>query len=280
MAYEKYGWSPMSGVCSRDWSLLMGPSPELYDVAKDPQQTHDLSGQSPETLQRMVTLLRDSRDRMSPKSARIEGSAGAGLKDLGYVVPSRSLGEKIPWEGGLASPARNMGVVRFETRGQAFWDEGAREAARKELTAGLEIDPDNLQLLNMIGLILMEEENWPEALHYFERLSQVERETCRGWVNRGVCQERMGDPVEAMACYRQATQKDASNWQAWFNGARILFGQKELSEASEWARQAQATAPSDERSVAEFERILAQSLAGSFSDSQPDAPDDRDGVAP
>lgn len=280
MAYEKYGWSPMSGVCSGDWSLLMGPSPELYDVGADPQQLNDLSGQSPETLQRMMTLLRDSRDRLSPKSAKILGASGAGLKDLGYVVPSRSLGEKIPWEGGLASPARNMGVVRFETRGQAFWDEGARDAARKELMAGLEIDPDNLQLLNMMGLLLMEEENWPEALRYFERLSHVESETCRGWVNRGVCLERMGAPVEAMACYRQASQKDASNWQAWFNGARILLGQNELSEASEWARKAQALAPSDERSVAEFDRITAPSPTGSPSESESDDSHDPDGVDP
>ena len=42
-----YGWSELFSVETAQWKFVKAPRPELYDLAADPKQTHDVTAQHP-----------------------------------------------------------------------------------------------------------------------------------------------------------------------------------------------------------------------------------------
>jgi arylsulfatase A-like enzyme/Tfp pilus assembly protein PilF len=81
------GWAPLYGVVRGSLKYIDLPIPELYDVAADPGETHDLAAARPaevRELQRLLAALRADDRPAAP--ARESAEAREQLRSLGYVA--------------------------------------------------------------------------------------------------------------------------------------------------------------------------------------------------
>ena len=79
-----YGWSELLGLTGARWSFIQAPTPELYDLAADPGQTHNVL----ENERRIYSQRRDelaSLIKPLQPPAAVDAEAAAKLAALGYV---------------------------------------------------------------------------------------------------------------------------------------------------------------------------------------------------
>jgi arylsulfatase A-like enzyme/Tfp pilus assembly protein PilF len=84
------GWAPLRGVISGSLKYIDLPIPELYDLADDPSEVHNLFESRPgavRTLQNVLAAVRGS-DPASPSAAGENAETRARLRSLGYVTGS------------------------------------------------------------------------------------------------------------------------------------------------------------------------------------------------
>jgi arylsulfatase A-like enzyme/Tfp pilus assembly protein PilF len=81
------GWAPLYGVSRGSLKYIDLPIPELYDVAADPEEAHDLMASKPgeaRELQRLLAGLRADDRRLAP--ARENAETREQLRSLGYLT--------------------------------------------------------------------------------------------------------------------------------------------------------------------------------------------------
>jgi choline-sulfatase len=80
------GWAPLYGVARGSLKYVDLPVPELYDLASDPSESHDLAPSRPadvRELQRLLALLRTDDRPSRPERENVETREK--LRSLGYV---------------------------------------------------------------------------------------------------------------------------------------------------------------------------------------------------
>jgi len=89
--YLNYGWSPLAGFVDADAKYLHGPDPELFDLASDPREAHNLlaapgsaSARRAERYTRALELLA-SRERLPVSETDLDPALLEGIQALGYV---------------------------------------------------------------------------------------------------------------------------------------------------------------------------------------------------
>lgn len=89
---RRFKWSEMHAIRSGRLKLIDKTRPELYDLARDPDEAHDLSAERPEVVARLARRLRTWEDKLNARAIGGEGSVSpvaadvrAALTSLGYV---------------------------------------------------------------------------------------------------------------------------------------------------------------------------------------------------
>ena len=81
------GWAPLHGVIESRRKLVELPVPELYDLASDPTEAHNLAASSPEPLERLRARLRPLRSAdVGAAPSREDEATLERLRSLGYVA--------------------------------------------------------------------------------------------------------------------------------------------------------------------------------------------------
>ena len=81
------GWAPLTGVVSDGMKYIDLPIAELYDLAADPAETHNLASARPQDVEKRLTLLR-SIDRGEVRRTDESDDVRERLRSLGYVTSS------------------------------------------------------------------------------------------------------------------------------------------------------------------------------------------------
>jgi arylsulfatase A-like enzyme/Tfp pilus assembly protein PilF len=80
------GWAPLVGAIDGSLKYIDLPIPELYDLASDPSESHNLAAARAADLQRMQALLKQfGADAAKPVRVAESADARARLRSLGYV---------------------------------------------------------------------------------------------------------------------------------------------------------------------------------------------------
>ena len=153
---------------------------------------------------------------------------------------------------------------------EAELEEGLLGRARKSLAKGLELEPDNIELLYSLGDLCLEEEQGDEALRAFERIIALDREEIDAWVSKAlvllnaddlgaaetVCRQALtiepssvfalnalgdicaaaGKSAEARANYEKAIEAEPDDPQAYLNLGDLCYEAGRLKEAEEYCK--------------------------------------------
>lgn len=81
-----YGWSPYFGLRTASWKLISGPNPELYEVARDPDELRNLYEKERSQAESMEqTLLEMTRDSRLAATISMSQETVEALRSLGYA---------------------------------------------------------------------------------------------------------------------------------------------------------------------------------------------------
>ena len=197
-AQRNLGWSSLRGVETGTHRLILGPQPELYDLARDPGEQSDLANARPEIVSDLIQVL----DQMGSESDAVESQSTAvdpttveQLRSLGYLTGGAS--EASAREGGGVSPRDNVAV----------WEEievGLREYAQSDFVG---------------------------AARRFEAVLKTHPETPLLYEYLGSCYERSGRNGEAQRVYRRALDRGLVSPEFHLGLARVAIARGDVAEA-------------------------------------------------
>jgi arylsulfatase A-like enzyme/Flp pilus assembly protein TadD len=82
-----YGWAPLRGVLHGKRKLIELPVPELYDLADDPGEAHDLFGERRDAARELAGRL-PGESAWPPAAGEVPAEDAARLRSLGYLAGS------------------------------------------------------------------------------------------------------------------------------------------------------------------------------------------------
>ena len=94
-------------------------------------------------------------------------------------------------------------ALSYNVSGDLYFDEGDYKQAIKEYKAGLQIKPDDVNLLNSLGVALAEINRHREAESCFSQVLQTEPQNYMALINKGMSCRLLRRSEEAIACFEQ-----------------------------------------------------------------------------
>ena len=110
---------------------------------------------------------------------------------------------------------------------------GSFSQAEEELRIANELAPNRSSILTNLSAVLIQQQNWPQALALCNQLLSIEPKNLEGLINLGICQIQNTDFDKALHSLNQAIEIDSHSTSAWTNKAIALLEQESFQEASE-----------------------------------------------
>jgi arylsulfatase A-like enzyme/tetratricopeptide (TPR) repeat protein len=195
------GWAALFAVFEAQHKYIHGPDPQLFDLSADPRESHDLTDAQPQVAAEMLSRIRDffgaelERPGAPPATEQLDAADVARLESLGYVghvaddyvdeprpdpaklLPllqecqsavaaaangSISLQQAIRVVGGVLTEHPDFHPA-YQPLAGLFFDAGDLPQAESVARRGLELRPENTQLMMSLSRILMRQGNGQEA---------------------------------------------------------------------------------------------------------------------
>lgn len=94
--------------------------------------------------------------------------------------------------------------ISLNVSGDYFFDEGDYRQAVRDYRAGLELQKDDVNLMNSLGVTLIELNRLGEGVRYFDMVLQQDRENFMALVNKGFAMRMLQKEDEALKCLARA----------------------------------------------------------------------------
>ncbi|MCI0424138.1 MAG: sulfatase-like hydrolase/transferase, partial [Acidobacteria bacterium] len=200
--YRHFGWSPLRYVRTDQYKYIHAPSPELYDLRKDPAETANLFNSQRELADRL-------RERLWAGYVQLEGARSAGNRTSQTDV-------------NLARQLSSLGYAS-----------GSSRAARLGLDKNLPDPKDKLQLYQLYLNALLDSQNnrLDEAANKFNKVLAEDTGIVDAYINLGLIYNRKGKHQQAIQQFRQALAADDANEVATYNLAHSYALAGQLPEA-------------------------------------------------
>jgi arylsulfatase A-like enzyme/Tfp pilus assembly protein PilF len=171
-------WATLRGWVNGDWKLITGAIPELYNIADDPAEQHDLAAAEPERVKRMTAELRRAMERLVPggdraRAVAITAEQEARLRSLGYAAGSGGGGDLD--EPALPDPRTH--VELYDRLQAAVMARGpALAKAFEDVRAIARLDPDNPFAFGTLASMEYRHGNLLSAAQAFARTLELDPE--------------------------------------------------------------------------------------------------------
>ena len=273
-------WASLRSWVKDDWKLIVGSQPELYNLAEDPQESHDLAAQDPARVDRMTQELRRAMQRLAPQGDKAQPNPATPeqeqrLRSLGYTAGSggsRPLDDpRLPdprtrvklydrLQAATAAPgpalARAFEDVQEITRidpdnpfasgtlASMAYRFGSLAMAKSAFERTLQLDPDRPGIRQNYGKLLRELRHLDESERELRiALAQTTDDDSRTRVNLAETLIALKKMSEAETLLSSVLASEPKNPEALGAKGRLLLAQNRVPEAL--ASLQQATAGSD-----------------------------------
>lgn len=271
-----FGWSPLRALRLGSLKYVDAPRPELYDLAGDPQETHDLSASRSQDVERLrAALLALVRTERAAAPRASDPEVAERLRALGYVAGSaapaqpglrkdpkdalplwqeferateaEARGERDRAIGRLhALLAREPGNATFRRSLAAALRRAGRKAEAVRALGDLEkAAPDDAAAWHDLALVLGEAGRAEEAIRAEQRATALNPLLPEPLNHLGLLLASRGRGAEALAALDAATRLDPNNAKAWNNRGNVLRSLGRTREASQDYRRAAELDPED-----------------------------------
>lgn len=209
-----FGWSDLRSWREGGYKLVRAPRPELYDLAADPAEAHDLSAVHPELVRRMSAALDAALAAWGEKESwrPPDAESAARLRSLGYVQGPGG-------RGSGADPKDKVEVARrIADAAGPFPDHAAAARTYRAIAA---LDPLNPLVNFRLADALLRAGQAREAADYFEKVIASGPRTADAYVGLATAYADLGRLDEAEKTLRLALDVDPANGQVRYNLGEI-----------------------------------------------------------
>lgn len=191
-----YGWAALFQLRDQKWKYIDAPTPELYDLESDPEESRNLAADEPDRARAMQAEL----DRRLGSTDSSPGARSASQKErdrlraLGYVSGAVSANDPLSGEANrkLRNPREWIDVHKGLKNIDTMYLNGEVAGAITELERLRGRDPDNYQVIEHLGLYHDALGQLAESEAAYRRLTEIKPDLAIGW-------DRLGDVLEKRA---------------------------------------------------------------------------------
>ena len=219
-----YGWSPLRSLRRGDFKWIEAPTPELFDLSKDPDEQHNLlQSASPEALQKVADLeaTLEARGFSAPDSGTtetVDPETAAKLRSLGY------LGTRVaPQRAERPDPKDVIALHQDLEEAQYLFLRQEMEPAIDRLRRVLRRDGENLVALSTLAKALVVVGDVDGARPLAQRAIELDPEHPELLVTQGRVELGAGDLEAALRAFEAALVLDPRWLDAALEKARLLF---------------------------------------------------------
>jgi choline-sulfatase len=288
----EFGWAPLRSVRRDSWKFVAAPTPELYNLATDPDERSNVAAGQPATAASLdARVARYSPAALPPSLSLTENlEAAARLRALGYVGASgaggrggssgaprpdpkdrREIAARIAQvtSGELVGPALVSAldaIVRDDPRngqahlrlGYALLEAGDCARAEPELAASVANGLPSADAFLGIATCRGRRQDLKGAEHALAEAQRLEPGNPVIVANIGILQGAKGDLPKAIASFQSALASDPDLHEARFNLAIAYAKSGRRAEAAAEARTLLSRLPPSAPQRPEIERLLRQ----------------------
>jgi arylsulfatase A-like enzyme/Tfp pilus assembly protein PilF len=236
-----FNWSELRGSENGKYHFIDAPRPELYDVAKDPRELHNLFNDkkavAEEMRAKLVGLIRDySAGKEMAEKTGLDPALMERLKALGYAGFS---GGSNPTISSRDLPDPKDRVATYELISDAIADSqhGRYQESNDKLKKVVSQEPNSVPAHYLLGLNLYRLKMYTDAADELEKTVQLSPDYALAFFNLGMAQAHTGQMDAAIATLQRTLQLDATNFEAAFNLGVAFLQKKQLDPAAEAFRQ-------------------------------------------
>jgi arylsulfatase A-like enzyme/cytochrome c-type biogenesis protein CcmH/NrfG len=224
-----FGWSDLASLADARWHYIEGPSPELYDMTRDPAEARNLLASE----RRVYADLRKEMqgyDRQLAAPAAVDEETRKALMSLGYLASGAAA------SGPLPDPRSRIGAladlkVGFQHTSRREYKEAA-EAFRKVLAT----NPQMVDAWEFLAISLQKQGQKDEALAAYREALRISHGSPHIAMAAASLYFDLGQLDEAAAHARMALATNASFAHGLL--AQIALQRSHLDEAEKEARAA------------------------------------------
>jgi tetratricopeptide (TPR) repeat protein len=114
---------------------------------------------------------------------------------------------------------------------EQYFQAGNFEEAKKKLTYVLNAQPENLDALEILGIICANSGELPQAIKHFEKITELEPDYAEAWSNHGLTLQELKQYDQALASYDKAISLKPDYAGAWYNRGNALQELKQYAKA-------------------------------------------------
>lgn len=244
-----YGWSPVFGIRTERYKYLRTVRPELYDLASDPRERHNIAAIDPEVVAELDEALeaRLAGARPVRPNAFAASDQRALLESLGYVVSGRTEATAPLGEVGGIDPKDGLAIAVQIMRARSALLVGDAERAHEILE---DIPEAGGWVAHARAEIALERGDPEAAERHARALVDAQPEYAVGFLRLGDALAAQGRGAEARAAYEQALRIDPTETEALVAIGRLAERDGQLDAAIGYYERALASrAPSLEAAV-------------------------------
>lgn len=268
--YLDYGWSPQTMAVDGALKAIKSGTLELYDLAVDPQEQHNLAPAQRPTVAQLEALRGYPLPDQAPQAAASSDEDLARLQSLGYsaspglaknaahgpspaamthLFPLLDLGSAQFGAGNysasyatyarvLAQDPNNLMVHLRQAVAQGFLGKAAQ--AESHFAKALELAPDALDVHHYYAMYLLQQHRDEDAAAHFSRVLQSQPQRYQALAGLAKIRERQNRLSEALSLYQRAAATDPSQLDNHLAIARLAMETRQSALALEGLQSARA----------------------------------------
>ncbi len=240
-----YGWSDLKSLRNGTLHYIASPSPELYDISKDPQEKTNLATERPEDIKAFERELQEILELYSVEGIDEKGPEAldpetqAQLAALGYLGGATKV--DIDPTAPLADPKDKIGLFNLIKQAGSDSSEGRIEDAFTKIRKVLDEDPEILEAHLILGNLHNKRDEKEKAIEAYKEALARDPEYLSALHSMAATYLTMGKREEAEAGFQRLLDLDPRNSRALFMLAEIQSRKKDYREAVELLNRALET---------------------------------------
>jgi arylsulfatase A-like enzyme/Flp pilus assembly protein TadD len=242
-----FNWSELRASENTKYHFIDAPRPELYDLAKDPGEVHNLFAEkravAEEMRAQLAGLIRDySAGKEMAEKTGLDPALMERLKALGYAGFS---GGSDPTISSRELPDPKDRIVAYESISDAIADSqhGRYRESIEELKSVLKTEPNSVPAHYLQGLNFYHLKMFQESVEELQKAVQLSPDYALAFFNLGMAQAHAGLIDAAITTLQRTLQLDATNFDAAYNLGVAFLQKNQLDPAAEAFRQSVAVNP-------------------------------------
>lgn len=231
-----FNWSELRGSENAKYHFIDAPRPELYELAKDPDELHNLFSEkkavAAEMQVKLAGMIRDySAGKELAEKTGLDPALMERLKALGYAGFSGGSDPTISSHD-LPDPKDRVGTYELISDAIAESQHGQYGESVEKLKTVLKTEPSSVPAHYLQGLNYYHLKMFTEAVAELQKTVQLSPDYALAFFNLGMAQARSGQMDAAIATLQRTLQLDATNFEAAFNLGVAFLQKKQLEPAA------------------------------------------------